>query len=85
MPPSRGSFPPLPAIGTVDTAEKNAVVFFKVNGEQYVREIEDAVRDDAYEYPVVVPFRLKQMMGTRDELLGARRARACPGLPVTQG
>ncbi len=50
-------------------AEKNAIILFKIDGEAILHEIYDVIRRDEYEYPIVMPLRLRQLLHTKDEVL----------------
>ena len=50
-------------------AEKNLVIFFKVNGEGLLWDIIEVIRRDEYEYPIVMPLRLKLLLATKDAVL----------------
>ena len=51
------------------TAEKNAVILFKIEGEGVLHEIDEVIHRDEYEYPIVMPLRLRQLLTTKAAVL----------------
>jgi hypothetical protein len=50
-------------------AEINAILFHKLCGDVLFDEIDQDIKEDKYDYPVILPFRLREVVRRKEALL----------------